>query len=297
MSTSHPSPLHVEETGCGDPPLVLVHGFGAHGAFWRKWVPGLARSHRVMTVDLMGFGQADHPSGGDYSPLSQSRHLAELLRRMRGERPVLVGHSLGAGIAVATALRLQDEGGAWAPGGLVLVSGAVYHQKLPRYLSLARIRGLGELFLVAPPPRFLLRYGLRGIVHDPQTVDREQVETYRAPLRSLGRRRAILRAARQISPAEAEGLTARLGELSLPVLLVWGEEDRIVPPEMGRRLEKALPDARLVLLPRVGHLPPEEAPEASLEPVKRFLAELGDRRSRPSRPIAGGGAGGPPGPR
>lgn len=277
MTAPHPSPLHVESRGRGDPPVVLVHGFGAHAGFWRKWTPELAGSHRVIAVDLMGFGKAARPPGGDYSPLAQAHHLAELLRRLQGVPPVLVGHSLGAGIVVAAALRLRDEGGAWTPGGLVLVSGAVYPQKLPPYLALSRIRGVGELFLLMAPPRILLRRGLQGIVHDPGTVDREQVEIYREPLRSLARRRVILRAARQISPEDGRALANRLGELRIPVLLIWGEEDRIVPPERAERLLRDLPDARLSLLPGVGHLPPEEAPARSLAPLLRFLEDLGTK--------------------
>lgn len=283
VNHSAASPLHIESTGEGTPPAVLVHGFGAHGGFWRKWVPELAAKHRIHVVDLMGFGQAATPSGGDYSPLAQARHLAEFLRRFRDTPPVVIGHSLGAGVAVAASLRLLDEGGASLPAGLVLVSGTVLPQRLPRFMRLARIPGLGELFLLATPPRMALRKGIQGIVHDPDTVDREEVETYREPLRSLRRRRAILRAARQVSPQAAERLSQRLADLRFPVLLVWGAEDRIVPVEAGRRLEAALPDARLVILPEVGHLPPEEAPRASLEPVLKFLA---DRRGEPR--VAGG---------
>ncbi len=277
------SPLHIESSGEGNPPVVLVHGFGAHGGFWRKWLPELAADHRVHLVDLMGFGQAGTPTGGDYSPMAQARHLVEFLRRFRDTPPVVIGHSLGAGVAVAASLRLLDEGGASLPAGLVLVSGTVLPQRLPRFMRLARIPGLGELFLLATPPRFALRKGIQSIVHDPDSVDLEQVETYRKPLRSRRRRRAIIRAARQVSMSAAERLSHRLGDLRLPILLVWGEEDRVVPVEMGRKLQEALPDARLVTLPEVGHLPPEEAPRASLEPVLEFL-----RRRRGEPRVAGG---------
>lgn len=278
MVTLHPSPLRVESHGSGGPPLVLVHGFGGNGGVWRKWVPRLARDRRVIVLDLMGFGRAAAPPGGDYSPLAQARHVAEVLRRLEGSRPVVVGHSIGAGIVVAATLRLQDEGGIRTPAALVLIGAAVYPQKLPPYLSWARVRGLGELFLLAPPPRFLLARGLEGIVFDPGCVDREMVDIYRAPLRSFRRRRAVLRAARQISLDDAARLSRRVPQLQMPTLLIWGEEDRIVPLRLGHRLERELPRARLVTLPGVGHLPPEEAPEEALAPLLAFL-----RRFPPTR--------------
>jgi len=280
LSGHGPTPFHVEVHPGGSPPLILVHGFGAHGGFWRRWMPHLTPDHEVHTIDLMGFGKSATPKGADYSPQAQGRHLAELLQGWSGPAPVLVGHSLGAGIAIEATLRLLDDGNAPLPEALVLISGAVYPQRIPPFMRLARVRGLGELFLLATPPRAALRMGLRGIVRNRDCVDDEMVQVYQAPLRSRARRRAILRAARQLSPERGLVLSARLGELDLPTLLVWGEGDRIIPVDNGRKLASDLPDARLVILPEVGHLPPEEAPEASVRPVLEFIAE-GLGRTRP----------------
>ena len=268
------SPLHLESVGEGEPELVLVHGFGASSHSWRKWVPFLKARHRLHLVDLMGFGKAGAPAGGDYTPRAQAARLVEVLRRIRGSSLVLVGHSLGAAVAVLAALRIRDEGGAIPLKGLILVSGAVYPQKLPPYLSMARSRPLGDLLFLPTPPRWAMKRGLRGIVHDPTTVDMEQVEGYRDPFRRFRRRRAVLRAARQLDVAEGERLAARLRELVHPALLVWGREDPVIPLEMGERLSRELPRARLTVLDGVGHLPPEEAPEASMEAVLEFLEGL-----------------------
>lgn len=263
--------------GSGDPPVVLVHGFGASNHFWRHWIPRLAERHAVHAVELMGFGSAAAPPGGDYSPRAQAGHLAELLRRLPGGPPVLVGHSLGASVVVLAALRLADEGGAVPLAGLVLISAAAFNQRLPRFLGLARKRGIGEFFLVAPPPRWALRAGIRTIVARKEMVTGEQVEGYRTPLLRRDRRRAILRAARQIPPEEAEELAKRYPELDLPALVLWGEEDPVIPPASAARLEKLLPRSRRVMLPGVGHLPPEEDPRASLEVVMGFLGSLEGR--------------------
>jgi len=268
------SPLYVESHGEGDPSVVLVHGFGAHGHSWRKWLPELQRRGRVDVVDLMGFGRAAMPTGGDYSPRAQAGHLVEFLRRRPDSPKVLVGHSLGAAAILLAALRIRDEGGAIPLKGLVVVSGAVYSQKLPIFLSLARTPLVGDLLFLATPPRWALRKGIRGIVHDPATVDREQVEGYRGPLKSLRRRRAMIRAARQLDLAQAETIAARLRELTLPTLLIWGKEDRIIPVSQGSRMAGAIRGSRLVVLDGVGHLPPEESPEASLAPLLEFLEDL-----------------------
>jgi pimeloyl-ACP methyl ester carboxylesterase len=274
-SSGFPTPLHVERMGSGDPPVVLVHGFGASNHFWRHWIPGLAERHAVHAVELMGFGSAATPPGGDYSPRAQAGHLAELLRRLPGGPPVLVGHSLGGSIVLLAALRLADEGGAVPLSGLVLISAAAFSQRLPRFLGLARRRGLGELFLVAAPPGWALRAGIRTIVARKEMVTGELVEGYRTPLLRRDRRRAILRAARQIVPEEAAELVERYPELDLPTLVLWGEEDPVIPPASASRLEQLLPRARRVMLSGVGHLPPEEDPRASLHAVLEFLGPPG----------------------
>lgn len=275
-ATSMPSPLNVASTGSGEPPVVLVHGFGAHGGFWRGWVPELSRHHRVHNVDLMGFGSAPAPWFGDYSPSAQAERLTRFVRRTCGQEspPVLVGHSLGAGIALLAALELASEGRGPTIAGLVIVSGAVYPQTLPRYISLARRPFVGDLFLLAPPPANALKRGLQGVVHAPQSVTSEQVDTYREPLRDLRKRRATIRAARQIDPSEGFDLAARLADLDAPALIVWGEEDPIIDPDRARRLAGDISGSRLVTLEGVGHLPPEEAPSRSLRPVLDFLGSL-----------------------
>jgi pimeloyl-ACP methyl ester carboxylesterase len=254
--------------------VVLVHGFGASNHSWRHWIPALSRRHAVHAVELMGFGAAAAPRGGDYSPQAQAGHLVELLRRLPGPPPVLVGHSLGGCIILLASLRLADEGGAVPLAGLVVMSGPVFPQKLPPFLALARTPGIGELLLAAPPPRWALRAGIRGIVKRKDTVTWEQVDGYRAPLLQRARRRAILRAARQIRPAEANEIATRYHEITLPTLVLWGAADPVVPPAFAPRLEAAMPRARRVMLPGVGHLPAEEAPEASLNAVLGFLDAL-----------------------
>ncbi|TVR53254.1 MAG: alpha/beta hydrolase [Gemmatimonadales bacterium] len=269
-----PSPLGVHRCGAGEPPVVLVHGFGASNHSWRHWIPALSRKHTVHAVELMGFGGAAAPPGGDYSPRAQAGHLVELLRRLPGPPPVLVGHSLGGCIILLAALRLADEGGAVPLAGLVVMSGPVFPQKLPPFLTLARTPGIGELLLAAPPPRWALRAGIRGIVERKETVTPEQVDGYRAPLLERARRRAILRAARQIQPEEADEIATRYPEITLPTLILWGAGDPVVPPAFAPRLEEAMPRARRVILPGVGHLPAEEAPQASLDAVLAFLDSL-----------------------
>ena len=227
-----------------------------------------------------GSGTSDGPeTGGGTGTLAGSEN--------GGGTGALAGSENGAGaraaqtgdVGAGNARETSDDRPAGSPRpralrGIVLISGAVYPQRLPPYLTLSRIPVVGELLLLLPPPHWALRMGIRGIVHDRSTVTDSQVEGYRRPLGSWKRRRAILRAARQIRPELGRKLSPRYREIEVPTLALWGSEDRVVPPEFAHRLAGELPHASEVILPRVGHLPPEEAPEESLEAIRHFLVSL-----------------------
>lgn len=252
--------------------MVLVHGFGGHSFTWRHWLPGLGDAHHILLVDLKGHGDSPKPPDGPYDPFEQARLVAAVVRERSLERATLVGHSLGGGIVLAAALDLV-ESRPEALDSLVLVSAATRPQEIPRYIGWARKPFLGRAFLRMVPPRTLMRWALRSIVHDPSSVSREQIEAYAEPFESWKDRKALLRAARQIVPEDADAVVRRYESLDVPTLLLWGREDPVVPLELGRELEGRLPDARLVTLDACGHLPQEERPRASLRPVLEFLAE------------------------
>lgn len=265
-------PLHVVERGHGLP-ILLLHGYGASTHSFRHWVPELARDHRVMPLDLKGFGAAPKPDDGRYSPVDLAEPVVELIRRMDLRSVTLVGHSLGGGIALVAALLLLDRGELGRLRGLVSVSGAAYAQALPPFARLARWPRASRVGLALVPKAWMVRRVLESVVHDPGAVDPDQVEGYAEPLRNPATHGPLLAAARQIVPPGLPALTARYPELDVPALLLWGREDRVVPLAVGERLEKDLPRARLVVLERCGHLPAEERPREALRVLREFLAE------------------------
>jgi pimeloyl-ACP methyl ester carboxylesterase len=267
-------PLHVETVGpsaeAGTDVFVLLHGYGASSFTWRYLSQELGARGHVVLVDMKGFGAAPKPDDGLYGP----QHMAELIHRLilqRGlERVTLVGHSLGGGVALLTALRMVDEG-AGRLHRLVLMCSAAYPQRLPPFVTLARWPRLSTMLLAVLGPRRVIRFVLRAIVFDKDAVTRGQVEGYADPLRKRAARRALLWAASQIVPEDIDALTARFPELDVPTLLLWGKHDRVVPLWVGERLAAALPRGELEVLERCGHVPPEELPQRTRDVVAAFL--------------------------
>jgi len=117
----------------------------------------------------------------------------------------------------------------------------------------------------------IVRWTLRSIVHDPDGVTEEQVRGYTEPLEEETAQRALVDVGARIVPPDLAAITARYPEIDVPSLLIWGASDQVVPTSVGQQLHQALPDSRLEILDRCGHLPAEEHPEASWARVAAFL--------------------------
>jgi len=274
-----PLPLYVTELGAPGRVddagvFVMLHGYGASSFTWRHWAPALAKRGRVLLVDVKGFGQAPKPDDGEYAPVQLASVVSELIRQLDLYRVTLVGHSLGGGIALLTGLSLIDEPEARL-ARTILVASAAYKQRLPPFVHLARRPRLSTALFRLFGARRTMRYVLRSIVYDPDSVTEEMITTYARALESREGIRAALDVGRMIVPDDLDELARGYARLDVPTLLLWGDHDRVVPVAIGERLAAELPSARLVILDQCGHVPPEERPEASLEVVESFLDDTG----------------------
>ncbi len=261
--------INYYEAGQG-PPVILLHGFGASAYSWRHLIPALAGEHRVFTLDLKGFGLSDKPADGKYALTDQADLVAAFIRARDLRDLALIGNSMGGGIAVITYLKLEDTD----PGRirrLVLIDSAGYPQKLPWFIAMARVPGLNTIATRLLSPRFATALVLRRCYYDKEKITEEQIDTY-AYFGSLpGAAPAVIQTAKQILPPNIDELTARYKIISVPVLLIWGEDDRVVPLDVGRSFKRDLPNSELIILPRCGHIPQEEEPGETNRLVTSFL--------------------------
>jgi len=264
-----PVNLYYEDTGNGSP-LLLIHGFGASTYTWRHIAPELAQTHRVIAVDLKGFGQSDKPFDSRYSVFDQAELLAELIEAKDLRNLTLVGHSFGGGIALMLALQ-ADERLHGRIKKLVLLDSIAYPQQIPVFFRLLDVPLVSQLGVRMVPPSVQTRVALRIAYFDDSKIDPEEVETYAAPLKTAAGKHAIIHSARQIVPDGIEALSARYKTIALPTLIVWCDHDRIVPLEVGLKLRRTLPNSTLKLVEGCGHMPQEEQPAATLGLIKDFI--------------------------
>lgn len=268
--------VHYKIAGQGEPALMLLHGFGASTYTWREVMQPLAENHLVVAFDRPAFGLTERPMPGrfpngvnPYTAEAQTDLTVGLMDALGIERAVLVGNSAGGTVATYTALRYPERVQA-----LVLVDAAIYAGGgSPGFLrplfNTPQMRHLGPLIA-----RRIQEWGYefgRSAWHDPSRFTDEIWQNYTKPLRAENWDRALWELTRASRPL---GLSERLDELTMPVLVITGDDDRIVPTEQSVRLASEIPGAELVVIPACGHVPQEECPEPFLKAVNAFLAEF-----------------------
>jgi pimeloyl-ACP methyl ester carboxylesterase len=263
--------MHYKVQGQGEPALVLLHGFAASTFSWRAVMPQLSGLGTTVAFDRPAFGLTERPMPGEwvgenpYSLEAQADQTVALMDRLGIEQAVLVGNSAGGTVALLTTLRHPERVQA-----LVLVDAAIYSGSTPAWLGpvlrTPQMRRLGPLVA-----RAFGKMGgrlLDSAWYDKSKVTDEMLEGYEKPLRAQNWDRALWELTTASRPLHLE---ERLGEVRVPVLVITGEYDRIVPPEQSVRLAEELPDAELVTVPDCGHLPQEECPDDFVAAVRVFL--------------------------
>ncbi len=267
--------VHYKQFGSGEPVMILLHGFGASVFSWREVMAPLANSGTVIAFDRPAFGLTQRPMPGEwqgqnpYSPEAQVALVIGLMDVLEIDQAILIGNSAGGTVALSTALAHPQR-----VTGLVLVDAAVYSGGgapawiLPLF-RLPQYDRIGQLI-----SRSLLQNGDRLIEtawHDPTRISPEIIEGYQKPLLANNWDRALW----ELTKASGESnLADRLAELTLPVLVVSGDDDRIVPTDQSVRLAEEISGARLVVFTACGHVPQEECPDQFLQAVKPFIESL-----------------------
>lgn len=256
------------------PPVVLLHGFMLSHWAWRRVIPGLVENgHDVVALDLPGFGESDRPTRREfrYDAGAYAALLVRLFDTLAVERAVLVGHSMGAGIALVAAAEHGER-----VERLVVVDPLAYtlEVRLEERLILAPIVG-EAIFRTMLSRRSIQRFMRRSTYADPAVATDEWVDyVWERVCRPGGLEAAHAALDMVTDPRDIE---RSLRAVRAPTLIVWGEKDRIFPAHTARRLANEIPHAEVCIIPACGHSPPEERPEDLVRVVLPFLAGLGTR--------------------
>ena len=263
--------IHVKTMGQGEPVFVLLHGFGASLYSWHAVMEPLSQLGTAIAFDRPGFGLTERPLNWEgqnpYGPEAQVELVIGLMDHFGVKQAILVGNSAGGTVSMQVALAHPERVSA-----LILVDPAVYNGGgAPAWvrplLATPQMRHLGPLVarqIQARGPELI-----KTAWHNPALLQPEMLKLYQKPLQVENWDRALWEFTLASRPS---GLAERLDEFTLPVLVITGDDDRIVPTPESVRLASDLPNARLVVIANAGHVPHEEQPGAFMDAVISFLS-------------------------
>jgi len=255
------------------PPIVMLHGLGGTKISMLPLVPALAPYHRLVIPDLPGHGESDKPVSTEYTPRSYARTIRKLMDALDVPRAIVIGNSLGGRVALEMAIRSPDRIRA-----LGLLAPAVPGFRVRYILGFTRVIPTEVGAVPFPMRERWMKAAVRRLLGDPSkmpesgydTAAEEFIRIYRTPQARM----AFFDSLRHILTESPKPFWAHMRRVRVPVQIVWGTSDRLVPVRLAPKLAAELPDARLLILPRVGHVPQFEATAQTTEALTTFIAGL-----------------------
>ena len=262
--------IAYRERGRGRP-VLFVHGFASSSHTWLPLIKLLPAGPRYIALDLKGYGQSSKPEDNKYSAHDQAKILVAFINELKLEKPVLVGHSFGGIISILALLMDRIEKPA---AGLVLINAVAYFKRVPQFIKALK-PPLGNILALARlMPRILVRQVLEEVFYDRSKITRELIDTYSENLGSPEAKKSLVISAAQFVSKDLKRPQKKLSRIRIPVLILSGADDRVIPIEESYALKRDLPHAELQTIPMCGHSPQEECPEETAVRVSGFLEKV-----------------------
>lgn len=260
--------VHLRDEGPReDPvPVLLLHGTSASLHTWDGWADALKAQHRVIRVDMPGFGLTGPNASGDYTIAAYVRFVVAVMDALGVQQVTLGGNSLGGQIAWETAVNHPAR-----VHSLVLVDAGGYDftpESMPIGFTIAKLPLLNTLMEVTLP-RGMIEASVKSVYGDPSKVTPALVDRYFELTLREGNRAALAERFRQGFHGQNAPLIKTIKQ---PTLVIWGGKDVLVPPQWGEQFAQDIAGSTLAMFPALGHVPQEEDPAATVAAVQLFLA-------------------------
>lgn len=262
--------VHVRDEGPRNAPvLVLIHGSSASLQTWEPWVTRLSDDYRIISYDQPGHGLTGPTPDGNYDTAVFVETLDGIANALGLTDFVVAGNSTGGWVAWNYALAHGDR-----LNGLALIDASgvpdAQPRKLPIGFRIARMPVISQL-MQKITPRSMVETSLRQSVSNQDIIDDVMIDRYYDLILYPGNRAATgARGRAERTEASVESMAA----ISVPTLLMWGEEDALVPLSSGRWFDAHIPDSTLIIYPGIGHIPMEELPDQSAADMRAWLGGI-----------------------
>jgi pimeloyl-ACP methyl ester carboxylesterase len=259
--------VHYRDEGIASDaiPIVLIHGTGASLHTFNDWTTVLSKDHRVIRLDLPAYGLTGPFPDRDYSTANYVAFLNNFLKALHIKKCILAGNSLGGRIAwnyTTVFPNMVDK--------LILIDASGYpseSKSVPIAFKLAQTPVIKNIFTFITP-RFVAKQSIENVYADKSKVTKDLVDRYFELTLREGNRQAFVD---RLGTKKDTTAYINIKSITQPTLILWGDQDELIPPKMAQRFRADLRNSELVILKSVGHVPMEERPDESLGAVLSFL--------------------------
>lgn len=258
--------VHYTEAGAGDP-IILIHGFPTSYHLWRNVMPGIAKTHRAIAIDLPGYGRSDKPLDINYNFFFYEKLLSGFLDQLGLQQTALAVHDIGGPIGVFWAIRNQER-----LAKLVLLNTLVYPEMswAVKVFMLSLMTPGVRRFVGSPRGiRAAMRF---GVVHK-ERMTPEVLDPYTTPFQDPTAGQGMVKAGLGLSPKGFVEMAEKLSTLNVPIRIIYGENDRILPDvaKTFARIKQDCNQATITSIPGCGHFLQEDEPEQVAALIAEFL--------------------------
>jgi pimeloyl-ACP methyl ester carboxylesterase len=263
--------LAVIDKGQGRP-ILLLHGFATSSYTWHALIPELSKDHRVIALDLRGFGASDKPLDDHYSIKDQTEAVQAFIEQENLRDLTVIGHSFGGGITLLLALNAEKERQPRIRN-IILVDTIAYRQPMPVFFKLLQVPMVADVSMTLVPPEVQAAQGLRLAYFNTDKISSQDIAEYANTLYSPAAKHALTKTIEKIIPDNIDEIADLYKTIKLPTLILWCEHDKVVPLRLGRRLHNDMPSAEFTVFSECGHMPQEEKPQDTLGAIRAFLKQ------------------------
>ncbi len=255
--------VHFTEQGSGEDHIVLLHGFRAHTYTWKLLIDPLVEAgYHIWALDLIGFGLSDKPNYINYNQNFFVDQIKAFMESQAISKAHVIGNSMGGALAIELALDTPQS-----VKTVTLINALGYSLNMPFYIYIFRNMDFVWGPFLNPT---IIKACLKGVIFNQNCVTEEKVEAYCLPYRFPGGTESSLLTMRHFDVKKLEDMHLNFTHLQAPVLIIWGENDTLIPFDHYQNFLNDLPHAQTLLIPTCGHMPQEEQPQLVAEAFINF---------------------------
>ena len=267
--------FNFEKIGTGEKKIVCIHGFGSSGKTFNDIEKYFDKSlYEMFMIDLIGFGDSKFVKNWNYTIEKQAELLYEFLKEKNLTDITLVGHSYGGGVVLLILILLNKLRNKDLVKNAVLIGPACYPQKIPFFIQIpAKYSFLYKIFMLLMSKKMLAKNMLKKLYINKTLITDEKIARYVSYFNKYDNINGIIQTAKNIVPENIDEIVSKIPDITLPVLIIWGENDFIIKKRNILRLNDDLSNVRLVIAENTGHVVQEEKPELVFNEIVKFTKD------------------------